>query len=413
MTLAWISVDAKTGGVLADLPDLDVPKVSRSICRYDSTTATLPVPTAPEGWELATRPGGAVMILLDSDAPNPLWGGMVNQRTRGSGDILSLSLATEESYFDGRFVGDETYVGIGQNAIVADLFSKYVSVGPLGGIPIRVEQVGGAGTLRDRTYTDDSDKSIYSVLTELAALTDGIQYSVEWERTIVAGKPIYTPVLYVGSRIGTPVMAGMAPSATFDLPGCVTEASYAEDFSGGRGANSVVAVSTATGNVRPQSPPQLAADDGRPTREYRFTPSTDITITDTLTDHASKALAALATGANALTLSAAVAAAPKLGTDWILGDDVGYQIGGLEADPRARWTPGFSDLFSDIFTDMFGTYTGMDKTLVNPNGRPSVPAFPNGLSGVARCVSWELSFGTPEAPKIIVTPTLESETING
>jgi len=65
MTLSWLSVDAKTGGVLADLPDLDVPKVSRSICRYDSTTATLPIPTAPEGWELATRPGGAVMILLD------------------------------------------------------------------------------------------------------------------------------------------------------------------------------------------------------------------------------------------------------------------------------------------------------------------------------------------------------------
>jgi hypothetical protein len=27
VTLAWLSVDARTGGVLADLPDLDCPKV--------------------------------------------------------------------------------------------------------------------------------------------------------------------------------------------------------------------------------------------------------------------------------------------------------------------------------------------------------------------------------------------------
>jgi len=345
------------------------------------------------------------MILLSDE--QPIWGGLVTQRTRGSGDTLALALATEEAYLDGRFVGNETYVAVGQNAIVADLFAKYVSVGPLGGIPIRVVQVGGAGKLRDRTYTDDSDKSIYSVLTELAALIDGIQYSVEWEH--LTSPERYCPVLYVGARIGTPVTPGLAPAAVFDLPGCVTEASYTEDFSGGRGANSVVATSTATGDVRPQSPPQLATDDGRPTREYRFTPSTSITETATLTDHASKALAALATGANALTLSAAVAAAPKLGIDWVLGDDLGYQIGGLEVDPRARWTPGFTDAFSDIFTDMFGgTPTGlMDKTLVNPNGRPSVPAFPQGLSGVARCVSWELTLGvTP-----IVTPTLESEVV--
>ena len=170
-----------------------------------------------------------------------------------------------------------------------------------------------------------------------------------------------------------------------------------------------MAVSTATADARPQSPVQLATDDGRPTYETRFSPSTSIVETATLTDHASKALAALATGANALTLSAAVAAAPKLGTDWVLGDDIGYLIGGLEADPRARWTPGYSDAFSDLFSDFFGgTPTGlMVKTLVNPNGRPSVPSFPNGLSGVAQCVTWELSLGvTP-----IVTPTLESEAV--
>ena len=400
MTLSWLSVDARTGGVLADLPDLDVPKVSRSICRYDSTTATLPVPTAPDGWQLATREGGAVMILLDDT--QPIWGGLVTQCVPGSGDTIPMSLATEESYLDRRYVGDVTYTGVGQNAIVADLIARYVATGPLGGIPIRVVQVGGAGTLRDRSYTDASDKSIYSVLTELAGVVGGPEWTIEWEH--LTSPERYCPVLYVGARIGTQVMAGMAPSAVFDLPGCITEMTNPRDYSAGKGANDVMATSSATADVRPQSPHQLAPDDGRPTYEHRFTPSTSITDVSTLTDHAQAALASLAPGASAVTLSAAVVAAPKLGVDWQLGDDVGYQIGGLEADPRARWTPGYSDAFSDIFTDIFGgTPTGvMDKTLVNSNGRDSVPAFPGGVSGVARCYAWEMTLGvTP-----IVTPTL-------
>ena len=364
MTLSWLSVDARTGGVLADLPDLDCPKVSRSICRYDSTTATLPVPTAPEGWELATRPGGAVMILLSDDLP--IWGGMVTQRTRGSGDSIPLALATTEAYFDRRFVGNETYVGVGQNAIVADLVTKYVATGPLGGIPIRVVQVGGAGTLRDRTYTDESDKTVYSCLTELAGVDGGPQWAVEWEHQ--SSPERYTPVLYVGSRIGAAVMAGMAPTATFDIPGCVTDVTYVEDYSGsGRAANVVTASTTGDGTTRLVSPVQVAADDGRPSYQWRFTPTTSITEVDTLTSHAVRMLATIAPGSIAIALSAAVDAAPKLGAEWVLGDDVGFIIGGLDSQ-----------------------------------GADTVPAFRGGLSGVARCFGWELTLGNTQ----IVTPIL-------
>jgi len=192
----------------------------------------------------------------------------------------------------------------------------------------------------------------------------------------------------------------MAPSAVFDLPGSITEAQYTEDASSGKYANSVMAVSTATADARPQSPVQLATDDGRPTYETRFSPSTSIVETATLTDHASKALAALASGANALTLTATVSAAPKLGVDFDLGDDVGFVLGSTEVDPRATFAPGYSDLFSDIF----GTSTGMTKTLVNPNGRDSVPAFPQGFSGVARCYAVEMTLGvTPTITPILVS----------
>jgi hypothetical protein len=383
VALSWLSVDARTGVVLADLPDLDVGKVSRSICRYDSTTGTLPVPTAPDGWLAATRPGGACMVLLDD--VTPIWGGMVTQRTRGSGDTIALALATIEAYFDRRFVGDVTYAQVGQNAIVADLITRYVATGPLGGIPIRVVQVGGAGTLRDRTYADQDDKTVYSVLTDLAGVVGGPEWTVEWEHQ--SGPERYTPVLYVGARIGTGVTPGLAPAATFELPGPVTDAAVVEDYSGGKGANSVIASSSGVSGARPQSPAQIGADDGRPTFEARFTPSTSISDVTTLTGHAADALATLAPGTTTTSMSAVTVDAPKLGADFTLGDDVGYVLGG----------PGdvvYADTFTDVWVDRFfpisGSVTG------------SVPAFPGGTSGVARAFGWELTLGATQ----ILTPIL-------
>jgi len=411
VSLTWLSVDARTGGVLADLPDLDCPKVSRSICRYDSTTASLPVPTAPEGWERAVMEGGSVMILTDDSgaafgaAPNPIWGGLVTLAPRGSSDVIPLSLATEESYLDRRFVGDVTYVATGQNAIAADLVTRYVATGPLGGIPIRVVMIGGVGPLRDRTYLDADDKSVYSALNELAALDDPIEWTIGWEH--LTSPERYTPVFYVGSRIGAAVMPGMAPTATFDLPGCITDALFTTDYSAGRGANDVMAVSTPVSNVRPQSAHHLAPDDGRPTYEHRYTPSTSITEIATLDDHAAKVLAAMKDGATALALSASVmatgtkAAAPVLGTDWNLGDDIGFEIGGLEADPRKHMVDVYADTFVDTWVDQFFPIR-TDWVLVNPNGRPSVPAFPDGLAGTQRAIGWEMTLGvTP-----VVTPIL-------
>jgi hypothetical protein len=249
---------------------------------------------------------------------------------------------------------------------------------------------------------------VYSALNELAALDDPIEWTIGWEHQSAPER--YTPVFYVGSRIGAAVMPGMAPTATFDLPGCITDVLSTTDYSAGKGANDVMAVSTATSGTRPQSSHHLAPDDGRPTYEARVTPSTSIIDIPTLDAHAAKVLAVMQGGATSLALSAAVLAtavkpaAPPLGTDWNLGDDVGYAIGGTEADPRATFAPGFTDFFSDIFTDVFGgTPTGlMVKTLVNPNGRPTVPAFPSRLAGTQRAIGWEMTLGvTP-----VVTPIL-------
>jgi hypothetical protein len=260
-----------------------------------------------------------------------------------------------------------------------------------GTINIRVEY-DGAGQERDRTYEDIDDKSIYSVLTELMGVEDGPEWTIGWEWTNDPER--ITPVLYVGGadgspRLGTPVPDGMGPAATFEAPGPVVSAELTEDFGSRKGANRVLATSTGDGDVRPQSEPQVSDDLTRPTFEHRFTPSTSITEIPTLTSHAQSALAQMQQGARALTLAAVVQDAPRLNVDWRIGDDIGYSIGGTVGEASQEF---ISDGFFDYFQDEF-LYEGYVDTVVY---RESVPAFPGGFAGTARCIGWELDLTEPQ-----------------
>jgi len=408
--LTWVATDLKTGGLLADLPDLMVDSVKATLGRYESATASLPLPTAPENWQRATLEGASVLNLLSDGLP--VWGGMVTEPNLSEADTVDLSMATLEAYLDRRYVGDETFVGVGQNVIVKMLVEKYAVLGENGGVPFRVQfTTAGNGALRDRTYMDADDKTLYSVLSDLMGVDGGPEWTVGWEWQHNPER--ITPVLYVGDRIGAAVPAGLGPASTFEMPGCVSSFVLARSYANGRGANSVMAVSTASADVRPQSPRQLSTDTTRPTFEYRYTPSTSITEVSTLTDHAVAALAILANGSAVIALSAEVSSAPVLGVDWSIGDDIGFSIGGLEDDPRVRYVTTLSgaDIFTDVFHDIlgFGTPPITTAVKVNADGRDTVPAFPGGLVGVARNIGWELTLSdTP-----IVTPTLLSATLKG
>lgn len=382
--LSWLSVDTKTGLVIADLPDLSVGSVKSTLGRYESCTVSLPLPTAPENWERAILPLASNLILLQDNLP--VWGGVITQQPRTHGDTLELPVATIEAYMDRRYVGDEDFVQVGQNDIVVALVNKYAAAGPNGGIPIRVQVVnGGAGKLRDRHYKDQDDKTLYSVLTDLMGVEGGPEWTIGWEWQHNPER--ITPVLYVGDRVGKAVTPGLAPAATFEMPGPVTRFERMLDYSAGNGANVVMATSSGQGDVRPQSTPVVAADPGRPTVEFRFTPSTSIEDSTTLDEYARAASAALATGTVSLSMSAAITVkgCPQLGVDWAIGDDIGFSIGGLEDGPLL-------DVFGDSFRETFGM----------PTVRESVPAFPGGYRGTARCIGWELTLGNTPT----ITPTL-------
>lgn len=377
MAYTWLSFSSKTGLVIEELADLDVKKVKSQLMAYTTTTATLPLPTAPENWRRATLPGGAVLLLLDGE--QPVWAGMVTKATPDHTDTLPISLLTIEGYFDRRFVGDRSYTQVPQNLIMKDLVERYAAAGVNGGIPIRVEIVGGNGAPRDRAYEDRDDKTLYSILKELSGVIDGPEWTVRVEQlSAVGGVQRYGFVFTVGDRIGATVMPGLAPAATFELPGSVTDFHAPHDYSVGKGANSVMAVSSAEADERPQSPPQVVPDPERPTFELRFTPSTSIKDIGTLVSHAQAKARAVAGGSKAVQLKANALAYPRLGTDWVTGDDIGFSIGG---------------------------------TVPARGGRPSyeiAPAYPGGLRGVVRAVGWELELtGNPEVVPVLLGDDLE------
>ena len=361
----WVSVDARTGAVLADLPDLDTTSSLNAILgQYQTATVTLPLPTAPDGWRRATLPGAACVVLLaqkvDSSGnptgnPIPLWGALILQRKRGVGDTVELSVSTLEVYFDRRYVGDITFTSTDQNVVVQTLINDFVLDGASGkpGIPIRV-QITGTGPVMTISYADASDKTVYSALTELMGRNGGPEWTVGWEHQ--SNPERYTPVLYVSTRVGNAAQTGLSPAAVFEVPGPLATADLTEDFSSSSGATDVMAVSTASGNVRPQSAHHTSADTTRPTFEYRYTPSTSIVDTGTLDSHAAAALAIMLNGSTALAITADGESSPILGLDWGIGDDVGFVLGGLD-----------------------------------DNGDDTVPGFPGGLQGTGRAIGWQIT----------------------
>jgi len=246
----------------------------------------------------------------------PVWGGMVTERTTSHKEGVSLSMVTAEDYLNDRYVMNETYTGIGQNDIVEDLILKYIIPD---GIPVRVVKLAGANPARDRTYLDADDKTVYSILEELSGVLGGPEWTIGWEWVDERALGL---VLYVGARLGTPAPVGLGPASWFHLPGNVSDCELVEGYRRGEGANDVMAVSSGSADARPQSSHHQSAEDGRPRIELRWTPSTSITNTDTLEQHAGRALEGLQGGTVALSITANRAESEP----FQLGDDVGFDL---------------------------------------------------------------------------------------
>jgi hypothetical protein len=174
-----------------------------------------------------------------------------------------------------------------------------------------------------------------------------------------------TPTLTYGSRIGQPVNAGAEPNVTIESADLEAGSAFNEDYSPGQGANVVTcygASSGASNGALPVATAQEVDLKGRPLWTYVYSPNQTVTDVNVLASYASQALTQMADGAQPLTMTIANDLIGKqFGVDWQLGDDIGWVIEG--------------------------------------------PAFPEPVTGVSRCVSYQADLST-------ITPILKGASLS-
>lgn len=353
ITLAWYGCDLRTGGIVEDLPSLKpTGALSRKLGDSTSLQFELNVAGAPSEWAAATDPGRSLLVAVDVATDTPIWAGAVVLREGGSASSVQLGAATLERYFDSRFPGTQTHIGADQADVIAALATPALTGGP----PITIDAVD-TGVLMDYTTQDGDDKTCLSCLQEVMALEGGPEWTIDvaWD----AGHDGFVFPFRVRSAIGTQTAT---PEGVFDFPGCVSSYTLSESYEAGKGATVVIARGEGEGSSRLTSSAHEATAllaNGWPRWEYRYSPATGLTDPDQLEAHATKSLALMQEGAQVWSIEAVASKAPRLGSDWFLGDSVSLNI---ERSPR----------------------------------------HPNGAGVVARCWSWELEPGSDRVRPILV-----------
>jgi len=307
----FLAVSLDSGIVLAELPDLQVSKLSYRFEETTSETMVLPWRDIPSNWSEATVPYGVAILLVRGSTV--LWGGIVVKRERtlqGSG--LSLTVATVEHYLDSVYVKDHVYSNRDQCEIVKDLVSSTLNDHRF---MLSVE-ASSSTVRRDRTYEESSDKTLLSVLQELSNVQNGPEWCTSWR----ADSGRYVPVLTVADRIGSAV-----PVTTFD-ESVMTSFKVLEDYTAGYGANMVVAVGDTTGESQLRSDVMVADQSYRPVVEHVVRPSSSITRKETLNAYASASLRQLQDGTNTMSMTLSLLAAPIVYEEWRPGDVVAWTV---------------------------------------------------------------------------------------
>lgn len=320
----FLAVSVVDGTVLAELTEL---QLSRLLYRFEestSETALLPWHNICRNWSEATMPYQVAVLLVRGETV--LWGGIVVKRERSlGGEGVSLTLVTVEHYLDSVHVGDHSYSNRDQCEIVSDLVSSTLASHRFN----LLVEASPSGIRRDRNYERESDKTLLSVLQELANVLNGPEWCTMWRR-LDDGR--YTPVLKVADHIGSSTVV-----TTFD-ESVMTSFTVTEDYTSGYGANWVLAVSTADAGDRPQSDVMAVSQSNRPVVEYVFQPSSSITNKDTLDAHAQSTLLQMMDGTRTVKMGLSLLAAPMIYQEWQPGDLISWDID----DSRGFFT-GFSN----------------------------------------------------------------------
>lgn len=311
--LTWYSVSLVTGEVIAELPDLQCDSVEYHLMEGCTANAKLPWKNIPVNWADVILPGGVAMLLIRDEQPQ--WGGIVTDAQRDpDGADISLKLETIEAYLDSCPVGDASYSQSAQTQIGRDLVQRWAIDGMRNCLTATAD---ASGTRRDRSYKDPDGKSVLSAIQELAGVENGPEWGSWWEHNPDGS---YRCRIHFSDHYGL-----TEPSTEFSLPS-MTSFQLDHEYGSGSGANRIRAVSSADGDTQPTSGWIDHEDPSRPIWPLSFTPSTSITDTDVLKDHAKAKLTRLHGGTKTISIGLDMLTAPKLGTEWTPGDVVRWDV---------------------------------------------------------------------------------------
>jgi hypothetical protein len=326
----WFGCDLVTGQIIEELP-VNADSLSTLIGAYSTASVSIPLPDAPASWPSATEPGRTLLVCSRDLDDVIVWGGMVTSRSGGSGTNLSLGLATLEAYLDRRFTPTRVYYGADEARIAEDLVLTTQWLGD--GVDLLID-APDTNALRDRTYEDSSDSTVYSDLVELSGVEGGPEWtiSLRWngEKTHVE------KVFVLRKRLG---VQRESPEAVFDFPGTVKAYEFSESFTREDGANEVQVFGDGEGPARPASAQWYSGIPGFPKFETRETRS-GVVESATLDRHAEELLYMMRLGARTLTIEADADSAPLYLNGWGLGDTVALRVERSYRHPEGLWATG-------------------------------------------------------------------------
>lgn len=304
----------RTGEVWGELPELQVSSLEYRMGETTSVSAHLPWANAPSNWQHLTTPYMTGIVLCIQDTP--YWGGIIVSRTRELGGTgIDLTLCTVEHYLDSVYVSDQSFNQVSQTEIGAALINTNLA-GHEFAYGMRVDE---STILRDRVYTEDSDKTVLHYVQNLMGVRDGIDFCSQW---VWDSEGRLIPSFWVSDHIGADT-----PAVVFD-ESTIASMTLVEDYTTGYGANRVMAVgnSEEEGASRPTSGWLQADQSMRPIVEYKYTPGSSIILESTLREYAEQTLRNIAYGVATATFTMSLLDAPQLWVDWQPGDVLAWQV---------------------------------------------------------------------------------------
>ncbi|MFD8577140.1 hypothetical protein ACFV1H_17640 [Streptomyces virginiae] len=314
--ITWLACDLRTGRIAEELPALRATgPISRRIGSVTNTNLSLDLAGAPAEWEAATDPARTLLVAVDRATAVPLWSGIPLPRVGGSSNQATFTAASAECYLDRRYA---TYSGtaVDRSTVMAGVAAPLLVDGP----PFVIDDEPTGSTM-DYTVADEDDKTVLSTVQELDGQEGAPEWTVDTAWTTTAQTSVEL-ILRIHPTIG---IQPAIPATVFDMPGCVSNYTLTESYERGRGATHVIARGDTQGGGRTSSSVHTADDliaAGWCRWDHRYSPGPGISDVTQLDAHAAQSLALMRTGSRAWTLQAAASAAPRLGTDWALGDSI-------------------------------------------------------------------------------------------